>query len=165
MISKIRLSLFPWCWGLGHGQVSFPLERWKKQRLLSLPPSSCVAKLFSPVSPAGNLSFSERGRNRGWLLTCVHACMLSHVRLFGTPWTVGCQAPLSVEFSRQECWGGGGCQVLLQGIFLTQGANLRLLHRRQFLYPLSHLGSPATDLCAFKSHRSVAPSQMGTLAK
>ena len=107
MISKIRLSLFPWCWGLGHGQVSFPLERWKKQKLLSLPPSSCVAKLFSPVSPAGNLSFSERGRNRGWLLTCVHACMLSHVRLFGTPWTVGCQAPLSVEFSRQECWGGG----------------------------------------------------------
>ena len=23
-----------------------------------------------------------------------------------TPWTVACQAPLSVEFSRQECWSG-----------------------------------------------------------
>ena len=31
---------------------------------------------------------------------------LSHVRLFGTPWTVACQAPLSMEFSRQEYWSG-----------------------------------------------------------
>ena len=23
-----------------------------------------------------------------------------------TPWTVACQVPLSVEFSRQECWSG-----------------------------------------------------------
>ena len=29
---------------------------------------------------------------------------LSHVRLFGTPWTVAHQAPLSMEFSRQEYW-------------------------------------------------------------
>ena len=28
----------------------------------------------------------------------------SRVQLFGTPWTVACQAPLSVEFSRQEYW-------------------------------------------------------------
>ena len=32
--------------------------------------------------------------------------MLSHVRLFATPGTVTCKAPLSMEFSRQECWGG-----------------------------------------------------------
>ena len=31
---------------------------------------------------------------------------LSHVWLFGTPWTVTRQAPLSVEFSRQEYWSG-----------------------------------------------------------
>ena len=30
----------------------------------------------------------------------------SHVRLFATPWTISCQAPLSVEFSRQEYWSG-----------------------------------------------------------
>ena len=30
--------------------------------------------------------------------------MLSHVQLFVTPWTVACQAPLSMEFSRQEYW-------------------------------------------------------------
>ena len=33
----------------------------------------------------------------------------SHVRLFATPWTVACQAPLSVEFSRQEYWSGLSC--------------------------------------------------------
>ena len=30
--------------------------------------------------------------------------MLSCVRLFGTLWTVACQAPLSMGFSRQEYW-------------------------------------------------------------
>ena len=32
--------------------------------------------------------------------------MLSRVRLFATPWTVACQAPLSMGFSRQEYWNG-----------------------------------------------------------
>ena len=31
---------------------------------------------------------------------------LSHVRLFVTPWTVDCQAPLSMGFSKQEYWNG-----------------------------------------------------------
>ena len=29
---------------------------------------------------------------------------LSHVQLFATPWTVPLQAPLSMEFTRQEYW-------------------------------------------------------------
>ena len=33
---------------------------------------------------------------------------------------------------------GVGCYLLLQGIFLTQGSNLHLLHCRQILYCLSH---------------------------
>ena len=37
---------------------------------------------------------------------CVCVCVLSRVQLFVTPWIVACQAPLSVEFSRQECWSG-----------------------------------------------------------
>ena len=32
--------------------------------------------------------------------------LLSHVLLFATPWTVACQASLSMEFSRQEYWSG-----------------------------------------------------------
>ena len=37
------------------------------------------------------------------------ACVLSrltHIRLFVTPWTLTCQAPLSMGFSRQEYWSG-----------------------------------------------------------
>ena len=30
----------------------------------------------------------------------------SHVQLFVTLWSVAQQAPLSMGFSRQECWGG-----------------------------------------------------------
>ena len=32
--------------------------------------------------------------------------LLSRVLLFVTPWTVTCQAPLSMKFSRQEYWTG-----------------------------------------------------------
>ena len=50
-------------------------------------------------------------------MLCVWA--LSHVWLFATPWTAAHQAPLSVEFSRQEYWSG--CHFLLQRLFLIQG--------------------------------------------
>ena len=32
--------------------------------------------------------------------------LLTHVRLFVTPWTVAHQAPLSMGFSREEYWNG-----------------------------------------------------------
>ena len=32
--------------------------------------------------------------------------LFSHVWLFATPWTVACQAPLFMGFSRQEYWSG-----------------------------------------------------------
>ena len=31
---------------------------------------------------------------------------LSYVQLFAIPQTVNCEAPLSIGFSRQECWSG-----------------------------------------------------------
>ena len=40
------------------------------------------------------------------------ACMLScysHVRLCATLWTVACQTPLAMGFSRQEYWSGLPC--------------------------------------------------------
>ena len=33
----------------------------------------------------------------------------SHVLLCATPWTIACQAPLSLGFSRQEYWSGLPC--------------------------------------------------------
>ena len=43
----------------------------------------------------------------------------SCVLLFVNLWTVACQAPLSMEFSRKN--NAVGCHFLLQGIFPTQG--------------------------------------------
>ena len=36
----------------------------------------------------------------------MHVCVLSHIQLFATLWTVAYQAPLSMGFSRQEYWSG-----------------------------------------------------------
>ena len=63
---------------------------------------------------------------------------LSHVWLFATPWTVACQAPLTIGFSRQNT--GVGWHSLLLGFFLTQGSKLSLLHCRKILYHLSYQG-------------------------
>ena len=52
-------------------------------------------------------------------------CVCSVVSDSAIPRTVARQAPLSVEFSRQEYWSG--CHFLLQGIFPTQGLNPFLL--------------------------------------
>ena len=63
------------------------------------------------------------------LLCFIHVCVLcrfSHVRLFVTPWTVACQAPLFMGFPRQEYWSG--LPFPLQGIFPTQGLKLHLFH-------------------------------------
>ena len=43
-------------------------------------------------------------------LTCMY--MLSRVRLFVSPWTAACQAPLSMGFLRQEYWSGLSLCVL-----------------------------------------------------
>ena len=54
---------------------------------------------------------------------CVCPCVLSHsvVSDFATPWTVAHQAPLSMEFSRQEY--RSGLPFPPPGIFPTQGSN------------------------------------------
>ena len=49
---------------------------------------------------------------------------LSSVRLFATPWTVAGQAPLSMEFSRQECWSGW---PFLSPIVILVGMNWYLI--------------------------------------
>ena len=39
-------------------------------------------------------------------LVCVYMCVFSVVSDSAIPWTIACQAPLSMEFSRQEYWSG-----------------------------------------------------------
>ena len=70
-------------------------------------------------------------------------CHFSHVRLFATPWTVACQAPLSMGFSRQEYWSGLPCPSL--GDLPNPGSNLcllGLLHWQGSSLPLAPPGKP-----------------------
>ena len=60
--------------------------------------------------------------NVNQLCVCTGNCVL----LFATPWTVALQAPLSMEFSKQEYWSGLPCLPLPRNL-QTQGSNLCLL--------------------------------------
>ena len=59
----------------------------------------------SRYEPAGDFN-----NQQGLLCLCAWALSrFSPVRLFTTPWSVACQALLSMEFSRQEYWSGLPC--------------------------------------------------------
>ena len=74
---------------------------------------------------------------------CVCAQPLSRVPLFAIPWTVACQALVSMGFSGKNTVVG--YHALLQGIFPTQRLNpclLRLLHWQVGSLPLVLPGKP-----------------------
>ena len=53
------------------------------------------------------VTHSVSGAPQGGSVVCV--CVLSHVPLFGTPWTVAHHVPLIMGFSRQGYWSGSPC--------------------------------------------------------
>ena len=69
--------------------------------------------------------------------------------------------PLSMEFSRQECWVG--CHFLLYRLFLTQGLTLCLLLGKQFPYhcitweaiSLDNLDWSTVDTCIKLCHTNL----------
>ena len=70
-------------------------------------------------------------------------CVLGHVQLFETPWTVPFQVPQWRDFLGKS--NGVGCYALLQGTFTTQGSNPHVLHLLPWQVdslPLCQLGSP-----------------------
>ena len=77
-----------------------------------------------------------------------HSCcaVLSCVRLFATPKTVGRQALCPQNFPGKNNEAFFLEYFLLQGIFQTQGSNLHLMNWHMDSLPLSHLGSPGLTL-------------------
>ena len=57
---------------------------------------SALAGRFFTTEPLGKPS----------LQVPVPVQLLSRIRLFATPWTIVYQAPVSLEFSRQDYWSG-----------------------------------------------------------
>ena len=70
-----------------------------------------------------------------------NCCLVAQqcLTLLRPQWTVAGQAPLSIQFSRQEYWSG--LPFPSAGVFLTQGLNRHLLHWQVDSLPLSHQGS------------------------
>ena len=100
----------------------------------SFPPS------FSFLLPSSSLhlfllSFPPSFRDIG-----LDACVLSHVQLFVTPWTVARQALLSMGFPRQEYWSGLICP--LPGDLSNPGIEPTSPALAGSSLPLSHQGSP-----------------------
>ena len=60
----------------------------------------CWGYYFSPIENTWSLRWGDYSG----LYRCVQ--ILSHDRLFVTSWTVARQAPLPMEFARQEYWSG-----------------------------------------------------------
>ena len=77
-----------------------------------------------------------------------------YLQLSATPWTVACQAPLSMGFSRRNT--GVRCHPLLQGIFPTQGSNPHHLHWQAGSLPLAPPGKPnrGEDIPLLARHHS-----------
>ena len=71
--------------------------------------------------------------------------LLSRAGLFATPWTVACQASLSMGFPRQEYWSG--LPFPSPGIFPTQGSNQGLLALQADSLPSEPQGSPSPQKC------------------
>ena len=86
------------------------------------------AKFHGQRSLGGYSPWGHKELNMTEWLTHKHACVCArvlgrfgHLWLFVTLWTIGCQISLSVEFSRQEYWGG--LSFPLPGDLPTQGSN------------------------------------------
>ena len=74
---------------------------------------------------------------------------LSHFQLLVTPWTVTCQAPLSMGFSRQNYWNG--LPFLSPGDLPDLGIEPVLLHWQRDSLPLSHVESPSVQVLVYSS--------------
>ena len=86
-------------------------------------------------------SGGESQMARMYLLSCLVA---KSCQTFATLLAVAPQTPCPWDFSGKKT--GVGCHFFLQGIFLTQGSNLRLLNCQVILY--NCLGSPTDQVAA-----------------
>ena len=92
-----------------------------------------ISLFILKVSSHIRQEFVER-RNMDALLSRLCVCVyvgvcvgvLSHVQLSVTLWTIACQVPLDMGFSKQKYWSG--VPFPFPGIFPTQGSNQTLLH-------------------------------------
>ena len=128
-----------------------------------LPTTSEPAKKSKPPYALNLSAFLSLISDFILLFECVYmrvcAQLLGLVLLFVTPWTITCQAPLSMEFSRQEYWSG--LPFPPPQVFSTQGLNpglLHLLHWQADSLPWRQLGSPFVCLGVYVIVAQLCPT-------
>ena len=149
-----------WIWGKPWTYHSVKETEWlwdPREASKWLKSPSKIASVSEGTEAAKMLPCTERiwetWANRSFVTnlrydTAVVLSCLSHVRLFSTLWTVACQAPLSMGFSRQEYWSELPCPppgdlpdpwiepkslrspVLAGGLFTTSTAWEALIQQR-----------------------------------
>ena len=117
-LTHVQLFVTPWTVSLHQAPLSMEFSRQEYWSGLPFPPPGNLPnpgmELTSPVSPAlagrfftiepsGKPQASEVNKLYPFL-KCVSRSVMSNS--FATPWTVACQVPLSMGFSRQEYWRG-----------------------------------------------------------
>ena len=93
---------------LGWGQN---LKNWKVKELFFFFAYNFSRFQYAPATYPTiyylDVFFSSFQNNFTYTCAILHPLLsFSHVLLFVIPWTVACQTPLSIGFSRQEYWGG-----------------------------------------------------------
>ena len=96
------------------------LSRFSRVRLCATPidnspPGSPVPEILQ----ARTLEWVAISFSNAWKWK-VKVKLPSRGRLFATPWTAACQAPSSMEFSRQEYWSGLPLPSLKEGWRVTK---------------------------------------------
>ena len=84
--------------------LSFPIPGGS-----SLPKDQTQVSDITCIGKSGSLPPVPPGKPKPLAFLCLCACVLScfsHVQLLAALWTIACQAPLTMEFSRQEYWSG-----------------------------------------------------------
>ena len=85
---------------------NLPVSRWLLTSYFCILVPYDEKHIFSALQNLWHSDKEMPAQNVTLLSYVLHAQSLSHVWLFVTPWTVACQVPLCMEFSRQEYWSG-----------------------------------------------------------
>ena len=100
-------SILLWTWDSSKNKIFFFFfyKHWSEVKWKSFSHVQLFATPRTVILQARTLEWAAISFSNAWKWK-VKVKSLSHVRLFVTPWTAAHQAPLPMEFSRQEYWSG-----------------------------------------------------------
>ena len=101
-LSRVRLFAIPWT--IAHQAP--PSTGFSRQKYWSGLPFPSPGDLPNPGTESRSLTLQADALTSEPPGKGSEVKSLSHVQLFGTPWTIAHQAPPSMGFSRQEYWSG-----------------------------------------------------------